>query len=279
LAGIWGFEEKPMIQPSLRARLDQHFITAHARLYRSMMGGLFEVTPHWVRGYSGLPLPTFNVFMPLTHAGLTDETLADTAAFYFSMDTVYAVEIVHDRFPHGPDFLTERDYQPLPPQPAMVLTERLRPVQLNPAVMVERVGTVASLAALSSLLNSVFDLPLLEMSRLFSVAHLKEELKNTIRHYLAFMGERPVGVGTVICVNGVASIWNLGTLDEYRRQGVATSLLQRMLTDASDSGYAPAMVYSTPLAYHLFNRLGFDLYAQRQWFLPPELDYEEDESS
>ncbi len=268
-----------MIQPSMRAKLDQHFIAAQARLYRSMIGGLFEVTPHWVRGYSGLSLPTFNVFMPLTPAGLTDETLADTAAFYFSADTLYAVEIVHDHFPHGPDFLTERDYQPLPPQPAMVLTQPLGPVQLNPAVGVERVGTVAGLAALSGLLNSVFDLPLADMARLFSAAHLKEELKSTIRHYLAFVGDRPVGMGTVICANGVSSIWNLGTLDEYRRQGVATALLQRMLTDASDSGYAPTMVYSTPLAYHLFNRLGFDLYAQRQWFLPPELDYEEDESA
>jgi ribosomal protein S18 acetylase RimI-like enzyme len=268
-----------MIQAAIRAKLDQHLIAAQTRLYRSIVGGLFEVTSNWVRGYSGLQLPTFNIFMPLTPAGLTDETLADTAAFFSSIDTVYAVEIVHDRFPHGPDFLTERRYQPLPPQPAMMLAHPLPPVQLNPAITVQRVSTVAGLAGLCAMLNAVFDLPLADMAQLFSAAHLKEDIKQTIRHYLAFMNEQPVGAGTVICVNGVASLWNLATLDEYRRQGVATALIYAMLNEAAASSHSLTMAYSTPLAYHLFSRLGFDLYAQRQWFLPPELDYDEDDLS
>jgi predicted GNAT family acetyltransferase len=114
------------------------------------------------------------------------------------------------------------------------------------------------------------------MAKLYSAAQLKEEIKNTIRHYVAFVDERPVGAGTIICLNGVASIWNLCTLDEYRRQGMATTLLQRMIGDACEGGCSLTMLYATPLVYHLLNKLGFDLYAQRQWFLPPELDYEEE---
>jgi hypothetical protein len=37
-----------MIEPTIRAKLDQHFIAAQTRLYRSVVGGLFEVTPDWV---------------------------------------------------------------------------------------------------------------------------------------------------------------------------------------------------------------------------------------
>lgn len=266
-----------MIEPSIRTRLDQHVIAAQARLYRAVAGGSFEITSHWARGFSGLQIPTFNIFLPLTHEGLTDETLADTAAFFFSRETVYAIELVHDRFPHGPDYLSQQRYQPLPPQPAMYLATPLENVRLNPAVTVERVATVPALTAFCSLLYAVFDFPLQDLIKLYSAVHLKEDLKGIIRHYLAFIDEKPVAAGTIICINGAASIWNMCTLDEYRRLGVATTLLERMLSDAAASDYRLTMLYATPIAYHLFNKLGFDLFAQRQWFLPPELNYEDEE--
>jgi ribosomal protein S18 acetylase RimI-like enzyme len=265
-----------MIEPSIRTRLDEHVIAAQAKFFRAVAGGSFEITSDWARGFSGLQIPTFNTFLPLTTEGLSDETLADTAAFFSSRATVYAIELVHDRFPHGPDYLNQRRYQPLPPQPAMFLAEPPAALRSNPAVEVERVTTVPALTAFCTLLQAVFDFPLPDIIKLYSAAHLKEELKNTLRHYLAFIDEKPVGAGTIICINGAASIWNMCTLDEYRRQGVATTLLQHMLSQAVESEYPLTMLYSTPLAYNLFNKMGFELYAQRQWFLPPELNYEEE---
>jgi GNAT superfamily N-acetyltransferase len=265
-----------MIESSIRTRLDQHVISAQAKLYRAVAGGSFEITSHWARGFSRLQIPTFNIFLPLTHEGLNDETLADTAAFFSSRETVYAIELVHDRFPHGPDYLNQRRYQPLPPQPAMYIALPPDNVQLNPAVTVERVSTVPALTALCSLLHAVFDFPLTDLIKLYSAAHLKDDLKSTIRHYLAFIDDKPVGTGTIICINGAASVWNLCTLDEHRRQGVATTLMERMLHEAAASNCALTMLYATPIAYHLFNKMGFDLFAQRQWFLPPELNYEEE---
>ncbi|MBI1880972.1 MAG: GNAT family N-acetyltransferase [Chloroflexi bacterium] len=265
-----------MIEPSIRTRLDQHVIAAQAKLYRAVTGGSFEITSQWARGFSGLQNPAFNIFLPLTHEGLTDETLADTAAFFSSRETVYAIELIHDRFPHGPDYLNQRRYQPLPPQPAMYIAGLPKNVQLNPAVAVERVNTVPALTALCSLLHAVFDFPLTELIRLYSAAQLKDDLKNIIRHYLAFMDETPVGAGSIICINGAASISNVCTLDDYRRQGVATTLLQGMLSDAAEHDGSLTMLYATPIAYNLFNKMGFNLFAQRQWFLPPGLHYEEE---
>jgi predicted acetyltransferase len=73
----------------------------------------------------------------------------------------------------------------------------------------------------------------------------------------------------------VASIWNLCTVDEYRLRRVATTLVHHMLTEADEQGYPLKVLYSTPHAYHLFNRFDFEMFTQRQWFLPPGLDYEE----
>jgi Acetyltransferase (GNAT) domain len=268
-----------MIQPLIRTQLDQHIIAAQAKLYRAVAGGSFEITSHWGRGYSGLQNPAFNIFLPMTSEGLTDETLADTAAFFSSRETVYAIELIHDRFPYGPDYLNQRRYQPLPPQPAMYITAPPNNAPAPLEITVERVSTVPALTAFCSLMHDVFDFPLTDLIKLYSAAQLKDDLKNVIRHYLAFVDEKPVGAGTIICINGAASIWNLCTLDEYRRQRVATTMLHSMLSGAAESDCALTMLYATPIAYNLFNKMGFDLFAQRQWFLPPELNYEEEDLS
>lgn len=261
-----------MMDPSIRAGLDGHVIEAHETIYRTVSDGFFEITPHWARGFSGLQVPVFNIFLPRNPSGLTDETLADTAAFFSSRNVLYAVELVHDSVPEGPDYLHQRRYQSLPPQPAMYLQGIPENVHSNPEVTIERVTTVPSLTAFCTILHSVFDFPLRDMVKLFPVVHLKG---NWIRTYLAFLDEQPVGTGMLICTEGVASVWHMCTLDQYRRRGVATTLLHRMLTEAHQDGHHLMMLYSTAHAYQLFSKFGFEIYTQRQWFLPPGIDYED----
>lgn len=255
-----------------RARLDQHIIGAHALRYRTIAGGLFEVMPSWVRGYSGLELPVYNIFLPRTQAGLNDDILADTAAFFSSKGVFYAVELIHDRFPDGPDFLYQRRYQSLPPQPAMYIEGFPANIQPNPDVVIDHVATVPALTAFCTTLHAVFDFPLRDILALFPVSQMKED---RIRHYLAFLDEQPAGAGTMIIRDDVVSIWNLCTIDQYRRRGVATTLLHQMLADADEHNCHLAMLYATAHAYHLFNGLDFEIFTQRQWFLPPGIDYEE----
>ncbi len=260
---------------SIRSRLDQHILAAEAVLYRTISGGSFEVTADWARGFSGLRWPNFNVFLPLTPAGLTEDNLADVAAYFIDRRVYYSVELVHDRFREGPDFLDKRGYQSLPPQPAMFLQEFPADIPLNPEVVIETVQTVPSLTAFCTVLHQVFDFPLDDMIKLIPVRHLKNP---AISHYLAFVAETPVGAGTVVYAEGVVSVWNLATIDPYRQQGVATTLLHHMLGDAYRQRCDLAMLYSTAQAYHLFNKFGFEIYTQRQWFLPPGIDYDDEES-
>ncbi len=259
-----------MVDPSTRARLAQHAVAAQAVLYGYISDGIFEITPDWARGFSGLSWPTFNIFLPRTLDGLTDDTLADAAAFFDDKRVHYSIELEHDLFPEGPDFLDKRHYQSLPPQPAMFLEDFPMNVQTVPDVYVESVQTVPALTAFCTLQHQVFDFPLADMVKLFSVAHLKSE---AVEHYLAFVNDEPVGAGTVIMVEGVASFSNLCTIDSWRQRRVATTLLHRMLTEAWEKNNRLAMLYSTAQAYSLFNKFGFEIYTQRQWFLPPGIDY------
>ncbi len=262
-----------MIDSATRASLDQHIIAALAIQYRTISGGTFEVMRHWVRGFSGLQWPNCNILLPLTPAGLTDDVLADAAAFFANARVLYSVELVHDCFPDGPDFLDKRNYQALPPQPAMFLRDFPLDIEPNPEIDVEPVLTVPSLTAFYTLLHRVYDFPLADMAKLFPINHVKNEI---IHHYLAFLDEQPVGAGTIVCVEDVGSIWNLCTVDSYRRRGVATALLYQMWRQAVEDYCRTVMLYSTPQAFHLFSKLGFEIYTQRQWFLPPGIDYGED---
>ena len=73
-----------MVSSSVRAKLDEHILAAQATLYRNISGGSFEIMRNWGRGYSGVSTPTLNVFLPLNPSALTDDALADTAAFFAS---------------------------------------------------------------------------------------------------------------------------------------------------------------------------------------------------
>jgi ribosomal protein S18 acetylase RimI-like enzyme len=259
---------------SVRSRLDQHMLAAQTELYRTISGGLFEITKNWARGYSGLRWPHFNVFLPLMPAALTDDNLADAAAFFVDKRVYYSVELVHDRFPEGPDFLDKRGYQALPPQPAMVLDEFPTGVQFHLEVSVEPVKTVPALTAFCTILHQVFDFPLEDMIKLAPVSHLKNPM---IQHYLAFLDEQPVGAGTVVYAEGGSSIWYLSTIDAFRKRGVATTLLHRMLNDTQEKRRCQfTMLYSAAQTYHLFNKFGFEIYTQRQWFLPPGIVYDDE---
>ncbi|MDM8518769.1 GNAT family N-acetyltransferase [Anaerolineales bacterium HSG6] len=261
------------MDPTIRTKLDNHIIAAQALFYRAMENGLFEILPDWVRGKSGVQIPSFNIFMPLNENGLDDEVFADTAAFFNSQRVVYAIELIHDHLPHGPDYLNKRRYQPLPPQPAMLMSELPTNLKQNAKVRIERVKTVPAHTAFYTTLHAVFDYNIDDVVQLFPVRHLNENQIHTIRHYLAFVDDQPVGTGSIICKHGVASVWNLCTIDAYRRQGIANTLLYTMLNEANKDGYDLAMLYATAQSYQLFNQFGFDIFTQRQWFLPPSIQY------
>ena len=259
---------------AIRSRLDQHILGAQSILYRTIPGATFEVTSEWARGFSGLRWPNFNVFLPLTPAGLNDDNLADASAYFVDREVYYSVELVHDRFPEGPDFLDKRGYQSLPPQPAMFLQGLPEKVALNSEVVVETVKTVPALTAFCTTLHQVFDFPLADIIKLCPVSQLKSPV---LHHYLAFLEEQPVGAGTLVWAEGMASVWNLSTIDSYRQRGVATTLLYRMLHDVYEQERRNlTMLFSTAQAYHFFNKFGFEIYTQRQWFLPPGIDNDEE---
>jgi len=247
-------------------RLDEHIIEAQRHLCQSVEGGVFERTETWVRGYTGSRIATFNVLLLLQPQALTDELLSDTAAYFNERRVRHAVAFDEHRLPDGAKELHVRRYQPLPPQPGMVLMGTPRRLPAHPELVVERAGTVAAMTAYCTLVSELFGLPLVETTHLFPINQLRND---AIRHYVGYLNDRPVAVATGILAEGVVSVWNVATRDHVRRQGIATALMYRLLWDAYDDGCDLSMLYSSAMAYSLYKKLGYELYTQRRWFLPP----------
>jgi predicted GNAT family acetyltransferase len=101
---------------------------------------------------------------------------------------------------------------------------------------------------------------------MFSANQLQD---NAIWHYLGYLGEMPVAAGTAVLAKGIVSVWNVATHDDFRRRGVATALMERLLGDAWENGCDSSLLYSSPMAYPLYQKLGYELYSQRRCFIPP----------
>ena len=251
-----------------QARLDAHAIEAHMLLIETSQQGEVERSGDYVIGYTGAPLPSFNSFIPLTLTGLTDETLADASAFFNTRQTLYSVSLEEHRVPDGTEYLSRRRYQPLPPQPIMALDKLPPEWDEHPDMTVERVATVPAMTAFYTVLEAVFDYTPEEVTLLFPISQLRVE---GIKHFAGFVNEVPVTVATAVYVEDVVSVWHLSTLDDYRRRGYASALINYILVDAYQEACDASLVYATPMSFSLFNNMGYKLHAMRQLFLPQEL--------
>lgn len=250
----------------IRDNINAHLAEFFEHMCRWIPGAHIETNHHYILVYTGASIAYFNLFLPTSQKALQSEVLADVAATFNSRGVPYIVAIEEEHMPGGAAILAGLGYQPLPPQLCMYLEGHPEKTEIKDEVYVERVGTVASLSAFWTRIANVFDFPMEEIRRIYPVQHLRDDL---FRHYVSYLEDRPVGAGTAFCAEGMVSIWNLCTEDDFRKMGVATTMLVRMLGDAYASGYETSFLYSMPMEYNLVQRLGYRIYSHMQWHLQP----------
>ena len=98
-----------------------------------------------------------------------------------------------------------------------------------------------------------------------SAAYFADMDKHTT--YLAYDGERVVGVGsvdyhtempTVANPRGkCAFLMNIYTAPEYRRKGIATRIVEMLMADAREKGAGSVMLEATEMGAGLYRKMGF----------------------
>jgi len=69
--------------------------------------------------------------------------------------------------------------------------------------------------------------------------------------------------------DGDCGIYNVGTLDAFRRRGLATALTARLLRDAAARGCTTASIQATPMAERVYASIGFRDLGRYLEYVPP----------
>lgn len=87
-----------------------------------------------------------------------------------------------------------------------------------------------------------------------------ENLDDNIQNfYIAYEDEKPVGVTLCIYYKNIAGIYAVTTLQEYRKQGISTTLIQRAVDDAINNNIKSITLqtYTESYSHSFYKKLGF----------------------
>jgi ribosomal protein S18 acetylase RimI-like enzyme len=81
-------------------------------------------------------------------------------------------------------------------------------------------------------------------------------------NYLAIFNEDPVAISSVLYYRGIAGIFNVATIPDYRGKGIGTAITLAPLMDAKKKGYEIAWLESSEMGKNLYKRIGFQEYCR-----------------
>lgn len=111
-----------------------------------------------------------------------------------------------------------------------------------------------------------------------AVGKLARCLPDRVKHIVARDGERAIGAACVFLTrgaNGIAGIYDVGVLPDYRNRGIGKALTHAACAWARDRGYRIAGLNATPMGEPVYRALGFATLRHGQtWQLPADVQSE-----
>jgi GNAT superfamily N-acetyltransferase len=147
-----------------------------------------------------------------------------------------------------------------PQAPSMVADLRQLPAAWpTPAgITIARVEDSASLTDWAGVVRSVYDMS--EAFAAFLMRAFAAHVGNSTaaaRHYLAWVDGQAVACATLFLGAGVAGIYRVATLAQWRGRGIGGAVVLAALHEARAAGYRFATLRSSEIAHHLYQQLGF----------------------
>jgi len=143
-------------------------------------------------------------------------------------------------------------------QSVMVFKGKLLEDRLNRAINVKEISE-DEIDLFDRLLITSFEMPI-EWKEVFDKINL-EWMRKGAKHYLAYVEGKPVGTTTLISLMKTGGIFNVGTLKEYRRRGIGTTLTVHALMDSIDERNDLHTLQATKggNAERLYQKIGFQI--------------------
>jgi GNAT superfamily N-acetyltransferase len=226
------------------------------------------INSEMMRVYSGIPYPLLNfVARPRFGPRQADDRLRSIVAYFRERRVPFLVYLYPSAMPQDlPQRLEQHGLQHWGIQDGMAL-ERLNPrVHTNHNVQIEVTRDVATLDQAAEVYAGAYHLPPGAASYMRSVM-MTALYDPAVYVYLARLHGIPAGSVMLVLKAGVAGIYGLGTLPEYRGRLVGTGLMMRAILDAAGQGFRTAVLQCPPGGVRLYRRLGFESYVRVDVFV------------
>jgi ribosomal protein S18 acetylase RimI-like enzyme len=216
--------------------------------------------------YSNSYVPVFNGAAILDESLFSQPTIGLVERYFRHRAHPYSIMTLDGLVPRSAEKMARFNYDEYDSMPAMWLEgEPANSPAASRDVWVRQVDSPVPLSVFRRILSAVFHLSMSEVNlvlgeRTLSIKH--------VRHYLGWMGNTPVGTASLVLFDGVAGVWNVGTLSEYRHRGVAATLMHHILSEARALGYQQSMLLASNDGQPLYERLGYETLSHVRVFVP-----------
>ena len=78
-----------------------------------------------------------------------------------------------------------------------------------------------------------------------------------VAHYIGFLEDQPVTSSTLLVAGGSASVYNVSTPEDFRRQGFGGAITYVCMQEALRRGYQDAWIWSSDQGRGVYGRLGY----------------------
>jgi GNAT superfamily N-acetyltransferase len=205
--------------------------------------------------YSTSHVPVFNGAAMFYEHLFNPRTLSAIHGYFAARRRPYALVTLDELVPDASARLSRLNYSEFNYSPTMWLQGATHRWQASPqGLHIAQVETASDLVAFRSILSQVFAISASEVNIVLGDRVL--ELPS-VRHYLAKLGSIPIATTSLVLSGPMAGIWNVGTLAEYRRRGVAAELMHHAVSEALTFGYTSSMLLATFTGLPLYERLGY----------------------
>lgn len=237
----------------------------YRRIYWQASTAATVYMPGYTLSYSGIAwMHSLNQLWLHTLDALDDHILVEAADFFGRYQAEYSLVFTEPDHPQKAAWLADRHYVERASSPIYALHGIPRPHHANREAKITPVQAEQQDDLLSVLYNTFFMGP--ELGH--SVVRPEHFSDPTIRHYLAYVDGEAAACVTLLLKDAIAGVWNVGTLRNFRRQGLASAILMHALVEAAAAGYSDSVLLASPMGRSLYEEMGYHLIGITYYYGP-----------
>lgn len=215
---------------------------------------------------TGIPIPYFNRVFVFDRPA--SGVLNRAVEWMHTQPDPFLVTVV-DSALDSTDRLSDRwDLEPTGnPEPGMVLSSLDSIIDHSPSVDIRAVSDPEEIDEIAELTVQNTDMAV-DIARL--IVPRSMVAADAFVPMIARVDGQPVGRGLLFFEDGVAGVYNVGVIEDYRRQGIGEAITWEILRAGREVGADIGVLQASEMGYSLYDRMGFETIVEYHHFAPAE---------